>query len=137
LSPYALNLTNKVEFRDGKAIYNRNRRLRRIFIRSGGGEKLTAEISAAYWREIAHHCFTLQRFKILIVKDFKKTVSPPEMVQMAKYLGYLLPTFKVAFIDLYNHQDINELGKKVARNKEVKIQIFDNFQEAVQWLLVN
>lgn len=56
---------------------------------------------------------------------------------MAKYLGYLLPTFKVAFIDLYNHQDINELGKKVARNKEVKIQIFDNFQEAVQWLLVN
>lgn len=102
-----------------------------------GGEKLTAEISAAYWREIAHYCFKLQRFKILIVKDFKNTVSPPEMVQMGKYLGYLLPTFKVAFIDLYSHQDINELGKKVARNKEVKMQIFDNFQEAVQWLLVN
>jgi hypothetical protein len=102
-----------------------------------GGEKLTAGISAAYWREIAHHCFKLKRFKILIVRDFKKTVSPPEMVQMGKYLGYLLPTVKVAFIDLHHHEDINELGKKVARNEEVKIQIFDNFQEAVQWLLVN
>jgi hypothetical protein len=102
-----------------------------------GGERLTAEISAAYWREIAHECFKSKKLKILIEKDFRKTVSPPEMLQMGKYLGYLLPTFKVAFVDRYRHREINELGKAVARHKEVMMQLFDSVEEAEQWLLVN
>lgn len=102
-----------------------------------GGKKLTAEIAAAYWREIASECFALKLTKVLIEKDFAKTVSPPEMLQMGEYLGYLLPTFKIAFIDRYNHKDVNHLGKVVARSNEVKMQIFDNPEEAEQWLLVN
>jgi len=102
-----------------------------------GGRKLTAKISAAYWREIAHQCFKLKKLKILIVKDFKETVSPPEMLQMGKYLGYLLPTFKIAFVDRYQHHEVNELGKAVARNREVIMQIFETVREAEQWLLVN
>lgn len=102
-----------------------------------GGMKLTAAISAAYWREIAHHCFKLKKLKILIEKDFKQSVSPQEMLQMGNYLGYLLPTFKVAFVDRYSHQEVNELGKMVARNREVKMQLFDNPEDAEQWLLVN
>ena len=102
-----------------------------------GGEKLTAEISAAYWREIAHDCFKLKKFKILIEKDFKEAVSAPEMIQMGEYLGYLLPTFKIAFVDRYKHQDVNELGKKIARNREVKMQLFETVEEAEQWLHVN
>ena len=102
-----------------------------------GGERLTAEISAAYWREIAHECFKSKKLKILIEKDFRKTVSPPEMLQMGKYLGYLLPTFKVAFVDRYRHQEINELGKTVARNREVIMQLFETVEDAEQWLLVN
>jgi hypothetical protein len=102
-----------------------------------GGEKLTKEIAGAYWREIAHECFQLKIFKILIEKDFRRTVSPPEMLQMGEYLGYLLPTFKVAFIDRYRHDDINKLGKIVARSNEVKLQLFANTEEAEQWLLVN
>jgi hypothetical protein len=102
-----------------------------------GGKKLTAAISAAYWREIASECFKTKKLKILIEKDFPKTVSPPEMLQMGEYLGYLLPTFKVAFVDRYRHQDVNELGKKVARYKQVVMQLFDSVKEAEQWLLVN
>ncbi len=102
-----------------------------------GGEKLTAEISAAYWREIAHECFEKKQTKILIEKDFPETVSPPEMVQMGEYLGYLLPTFKIAFIDRFNHQSVNELGKKIARNREVKMQLFESVVEAEQWLRAN
>ena len=102
-----------------------------------GGDKLTAEISAAYWREIAHECFALKIDKILIEKDFRETVSPPEMVQMGEYLGYLLPTFRVAFIDGYRHQGINELGKKIARNREVMMQLFKDVAEAEQWLRAN
>ena len=102
-----------------------------------GGDRLTAEISAAYWREIAHECFETKKDKILIEKDFSETVSPPEMVQMGEYLGYLLPTFRVAFIDRHRHQNINELGKKIARNREVMMQIFDDVAEAEQWLRAN
>lgn len=102
-----------------------------------GGERLTAEISAAYWREIAHECFLRKKLKILIEKDFPKSVSPPEMLKMGEYLGYLLPTSKVAFVDRWRHRDINELGKRVARNKEVMMQLFDSVGEAEQWLLVN
>ena len=101
------------------------------------GKKLTASISAAYWREIAHECFELKILKILIERDFKQTVSPPEMLQMGKYLGYLLPTFKIAFVDRHRHQEINELGKTVARHREVVMQLFDNTKDAERWLLVN
>jgi hypothetical protein len=101
------------------------------------GKKLTAEISAAYWREIASECFKTKNLKILIEKDFRKTVSPPEMAQMGEYLGYLLPTFKIAFIDRHQHEEINTLGKTVARTRQVKMQLFDNFKDAEQWLLVN
>jgi hypothetical protein len=102
-----------------------------------GGKKLTAKISAAYWREIASECFKTKKLKIMIEKDFPKSVSPPEMLQMGEYLGYLLPTFKIAFLDRHHHHDINELGKKVARNKEVMMQLFDNRAEAEQWLRAN
>ena len=101
------------------------------------GKRLTAEVSAAYWREIASECFALKIFKILFERDFKNSVSPPEMLQMGEYLGYLLPTFKVAFIDRHRHDDVNQLGKIVARSNEVMMQLFDNAEEAEQWLLVN
>ena len=102
-----------------------------------GGDKLTAEIAAAYWREIAHECYRKKKLKIMIEKEFREPVSPPEMLRMGEYLGYLLPTFKIAFLDRYRHQDINELGKRVARNKDVMMQLFDRRDEAEQWLLAN
>jgi hypothetical protein len=102
-----------------------------------GGKKLTAEISARYWREIADACDFLKRDKIMIEKDFLEPVSPPEMLQMGEYLGKLLPNYKIAFLDRHGNQTINELGKRVARTHEVKMQLFKNRKEAEQWLLVN
>jgi hypothetical protein len=102
-----------------------------------GGEKLTAEISAAYWREIAGVCFELDKTKILIEKDFAESVSPLEMVHMGTYLGELLATKKIAFLDRHGNEDINELGKKIARNRNVKMQIFNDVKDAEQWLLAS
>lgn len=102
-----------------------------------GGARLTAEISAAYWREIAAKCTELGRTKILIEKDFAESVSPIEMLQMGTYLGELLANRKIAFLDRYGNEGINELGKKIARNNDVKMQIFRTVKDAEDWLLAN
>jgi hypothetical protein len=101
------------------------------------GEKLNAAISASYWNEIAETCFELGRNKILIEKEFKDSVSAAEMLEMSSYLGQLLATRRIAFVDRFGHEDINELGKKLARNRDVMLQIFHNTREAEQWLLAN
>lgn len=102
-----------------------------------GGERLTAPLSAAYWNEIAGKCFELDKSKILIEKNFKESVKAPEMLQMAENLGQLLPMRKIAFYDRYGHENINELGKKLARNRDVMMQIFKNVEDAEKWLLAN
>jgi hypothetical protein len=101
------------------------------------GEKLSATISAAYWNEIAEKCFELGRNKILIEKEFKSSVSAAEMLEMSSYLGQLLATRRIAFVDRFGHEDINELGKKLAHNRDVIMQIFHNARDAEQWLLAN
>lgn len=100
-----------------------------------GGEKLTPEIAGSYWREIAGKCFELEKTKILIEKDFAESVSPLEMVYMGNYLGELLATRKIAFIDRCGNEDINDLGKKIARNRAVKLQVFNDIESAEKWLL--
>lgn len=102
-----------------------------------GGEKLTAPISAAYWQEIAGKCYELNCSKILIEKNFRESVSAPEMLQMAENLGNLLPMRKIAFVDRYGHDNINELGKKLARNRDVMMQLFKNTADAEKWLIAN
>lgn len=102
-----------------------------------GGEKLTAQISAAYWNEIAGKCFQVECKKILIEKDFVEGVGPAEMLMMADHLGSLLPGWRIAFVDRHGHDDINELGKKLARNRDVIMQIFENVSNAEKWLLAN
>jgi hypothetical protein len=102
-----------------------------------GGPKLTAEISAAYWNEIAAKCAAVRCEKILIEKNFVETVSPEEMILMADNLSRTLPHVRVAFIDRFRHGAINELGKKLARNRDVMFQVFENVRDAEKWLGAN
>lgn len=102
-----------------------------------GGERLTAQISAAYWNEIAGHCFESGCNKILIEKEFAEPVGPGEMLLMADHLGKLLPGRHIAFVDNFHHDEINELGKKLARNRDVMMQVFSNVSDAEKWLRAN
>ena len=102
-----------------------------------GGERLTADISRRYWEEIADKCDELGCRKILIEKNFRESVGPAEMLQMAENLGKLLPTSHIAFHDRHDHTSINELGKKLARNRDVMMQTFKDVRDAERWLLAN
>src|SRR5262249_19672574 len=101
------------------------------------GEKLTANIAAGYWNEIAQKCYELDCRKILIEKDFKESVGPDEMLRMADHVGGLLPNRRIAFVDRYHHDSINELGKRLARNRNIMMQICANVQDAERWLHAN
>jgi hypothetical protein len=102
-----------------------------------GGDTLTPDIAKRYWDEIAEMCFKINTSKIMIEKEFAKSVSPPEMLEMGVYLGKVLAGKKIAFIDKYKNENINELGKVIARNQGVIMRIFDNTEDAEKWLLVN
>jgi hypothetical protein len=102
-----------------------------------GGDRLTADISRKYWEQIADKCDELGRTKVLIEKDFRESVGPAEMLQMAENLGKLLPTRRIAFHDRHNHASINELGKKLARNRDVMMQTFKDVGDAERWLIAN
>ena len=102
-----------------------------------GGKELTAEISAQYWREIADQCASLGRDKVLIEKNFERSVGPEDMIRMADNLSKVLPHIMVAFIDRRRHDAINELGKKLARNRDVMFQVFEHVGDAQRWLLAN
>ena len=99
-----------------------------------GGEMLSPEIAKMYWDEIAAKCAELGKTQILIEKDFPKHVSAPEMLEMGVYLGSILAGTKIAFLDRYKNEDINELGKVIARNEGVMMKIFENIEDAEKWL---
>jgi hypothetical protein len=101
------------------------------------GPELSSEISKSYWNEIAEWCRGRDCRKILIEKDFPRSVGPRDMVEMAEHLGAVLPGYKIAFHDRHGHNAINELGKKLARNRNVIMQVFDDAREAEKWLLAN
>lgn len=102
-----------------------------------GGKVLTPKIARMYWDEIADECFKLGKSKIMIEKDFPQSVSPPEMLEMAAYLGKVLPGKKIAFYDRYKNESINELGKVLARNYGVMLRVFSVTKEAEKWLVGN
>jgi hypothetical protein len=102
-----------------------------------GGKSLTAQISATYWNEIADRCASTDCDKVLIEKNFERSVPPEEMILMAEHLSKVLPHGRVAFIDRFRHDAINELGKKLARNRDVMFQVFETVDDAERWLLAN
>lgn len=100
-----------------------------------GGETLTPEIAKMYWDEIAEMCSKIQTSKIMIEKNFSKSVSPPEMLEMGVYLGKILAGKKIAFLDKYKNENINELGKVIARTQGVLMRIFKRTEDAEKWLI--
>lgn len=102
-----------------------------------GGDLLTPEIARMYWDEIAEMCQRTGKSKILIEKDFPKSVSAPEMLEMGVYLGKILAGNKIAFIDRHKNENINALGKVIARNQGVIMRIFQTVEEAEKWLIAN
>ena len=101
------------------------------------GEHDSYEISRSYWLEVAEHCRKIDCNKILIEEDIPEAVSPADMYQLATELpkmGFL--GVRVAFYDRYaDQQDLNEFGELVAVNRGLYGKLFNDINEAEDWLL--
>lgn len=101
------------------------------------GEYDSYEISRQYWSEVADECNRTGYKKVLIEEDIKETVSVAEAFQLASELP--LMNFRgvcVAFCDRYaEHQELNEFGELVATNRGLFARVFNDFNEAENWLL--
>ena len=102
-----------------------------------GGLKVTPEMAKDYWTEIVDECRDLGLTKILAEKNFIETISMDTLAELNPYFTELFKGFSVAFVDRYGHDEISELGKKLARSSGVKMQVFDDVGEAEKWLLAN
>ena len=102
-----------------------------------GGERLTAAIAAKYWDEIASQCKENDCRKVLIEKNFEVPAGAEDLIEMAEHLAQVLPASCIAFVDRWNHESVNELGKRLARNHDVKMQTFTTIREAEKWLRAN
>lgn len=102
-----------------------------------GGLKVTPEMAKDYWTEIVEECKDLDLDKILAEKNFVETMSMDSLAELNPYFTELFRGFKVAFVDRYRHDDISELGKKLARASGVKMQTFSDVAGAETWLLAN
>ena|SRR5688572_25762489 len=102
-----------------------------------GGLKVTPEMAKDYWTEIVDECRDIGLSKMLVEKNFVETMSTDSLAQLNPYFRELFQGFTIAFVDRYGHEDIAELGKKLARSSGVKMQVFDDVGEAEKWLLAN
>jgi len=102
-----------------------------------GGLKVTPEIALGYWTEIIAECNDIGVSKILLEHNFVQMISMQEMLEVIGPVAELLKGRSFAFLDRYGHYDIPEAGKKILRNRDVKMQIFSDLAEAEKWLLAN
>ena len=102
-----------------------------------GGLRVTAEIALDYWHEIIAECERTGCSKIFLDHNFVEMISMPEMLTIIGPVTDLLQGRLLAFYDRQGHYDIPEAGKKIMRSHDVKMQIFNNVQEAERWLQAN
>jgi hypothetical protein len=102
-----------------------------------GGLRVTPEIALDYWHEIIGECERTGCSKIFLEHNFVEMISMEDMLKVIGPVTDLLKGRLLAFYDRQGHYDIPEAGKKIMRSHDVKMQIFDNVDEATRWLLAN
>ena len=102
-----------------------------------GGLKVTPEIALDYWHEIISECETNSCSKILLEHNFVEMIPMAEMLEVIGPVADLLKGRMLAFFDRFGHYETPDAGKRILRNHDVKMQIFQDLDEAEKWLIAN
>lgn len=101
------------------------------------GEHDGYDVSIGYWREVADECKKSNVKRVLIEEDIPELVPMSDMYRIASEIPTLgFGGVRVAFVDRYTEQQAdNEFGALVATNRGLYGKIFNNIEEAKNWLL--
>ena len=101
------------------------------------GEHDNYEISMAYWLEVVCEVVRTAAKRVLIDENIVESATMEEVFRLASELPTLgFGATYVAFVDRYLDQnEINSFAELVAVNRGLNGKIFNNEQQAIDWLM--
>lgn len=101
------------------------------------GEHDNYETSIQYWTDIAKKLRQHRLDKVLIIEDIAETSELTDIFRLVTELGDVgFRGVKVAFVDKYlSHQEQNDFGVMVGKNRGLHGQAFGDVEKAREWLL--
>jgi len=102
------------------------------------GPKDNEEISKRFWMEILTRAEELNIRKILVEEDFPNQLTTLEVVKVTEFVANnFRKAFKIAHVDKHaSDLDLNNFGETVARNRGLRVRVFQNVEEAEAWLAI-
>ncbi len=101
------------------------------------GEQDNYEISRAYWQEVADRAASVDAKRVMIHENILEPGTFAGVYRLASEIPAMgFGRARIAFVDPYIEQnEINSFGELVALNRGVKGKVFNDLQEAEDWLL--
>ena len=101
------------------------------------GDEDSLEITRQFWSELLAECKKFDYRKLLIEENISENVTASEVYEFAKELPNMgFDGISVAFVDRQaDHEEINRFGGLVAHNRGMDLKVFEEVQEAKEWLL--
>ena len=95
----------------------------------------SVEVSLSYFHQVADTCNQKGFKKALIIEDLEGHLSTSEIFDVTEQLPAALRGLTVAFIDLRpDHASENRFGETVSRNRGCNIRVFNDINDARDWL---
>ena len=95
------------------------------------------EVSKAFWREIIETSTNLNCQKILVDEELEGSVPVGDIFEVitSGLDIHDVMSMKIAFVDRFSEQmEENIFGERVATNRGINGKVFNNIEEAEQWL---
>ena len=101
------------------------------------GDHDTYDISRDYWLEIAAEVSRNGSQCVLIDENIEEGAQMADAFRLASELPKMgFGSTRIAFVDRYLDQnEVNEFGELVAVNRGLNGKVFNNKDQAVEWLL--
>jgi len=100
--------------------------------------KDSLETTRAFWTEVYNISKRKGYFRVLVEEHLEGQLTPAEMFEVCQELPELMRgiPLRIAHVDVVSeHLVDNELGETVAHNRGMEVKVFDNLDNALDWLL--
>jgi len=99
--------------------------------------KDTQQTTLGFWLDIAAKVRDLGYDKVLVEEDLEGEISITELYEVLTQGAEMeMIGFRIAFFDRHaDHDEVNQFGETVAKNRGIDGRVFTDIEEAKTWLL--